>query len=399
MQGVQAIPNQNTQNTQTGSQFNEQSTQTGPQFNEQSVQARPNQNTQDTQTNNNVRNQIDRQDSQDISDISSIIGSPRHRLPKISQSTQNTQTGPQFNEQNTQTGPQFNEQDTQINIDEDTQYPNIDEDIQPGYPWRPRRCPNIDHGTQTDPPAPYPRRRKTSSFDAGKYIPPPPTPTPTLPPRKNIPLLPPTPPTREVDKKDASIQLSYNNFMLKLHQLMTRNARNLRLRNLLNKMGVDWETLHRKTSNYPDFYDEFHKMANETYNDPRFNLGKVESPSPNIKGMQKYDIVRDLLERMIKTYKDEEERMAKYQSIPYHVDDKLDANELKELLSSYSDDANPKDAYDPNKFKTWCFKFVRIIKETPLLDPYKLYYGPKKSNQSFSSRIPRLIDPVNLLDF
>ena len=117
-------------------------------------------------------------------------------------------------------------------------------------------------------------------------------------------------------------------------------------------MGVDWNRLYRNSSNYLDFYNEFHKMTDEMYNNPRFNLGKVESPSPNTKATQKYDIVRDLLERMTKMYKDEEERMAKYQSIPYYVDDKLDANELKDVLRSYSNDANPQDAYDPNKFKT-----------------------------------------------
>ena len=76
-----------------------------------------------------MRNQTDRQDSQDIADTSSVIGLPRHRPPKINQNTQSTQTGPQFDEQG-----------TQVNIDEDTQYPwqpriypNIDEDIQPGY--------------------------------------------------------------------------------------------------------------------------------------------------------------------------------------------------------------------------------------------------------------------------
>ena len=33
------------------------------------------------------------------------------------------------------------------------------------------------------------------------------------------------------------------------------------------------------------------------YNNPRLNLGKVESPSPNTKATQKYDIVRDLLKK------------------------------------------------------------------------------------------------------
>ena len=86
------------------------------------------------------------------------------------------------------------------------------------------------------------------------------------------------------------------------------------------------------------------------YNNPRLNLGKVESPSPNTKATQKYDIVRDLLKKMTKMYEDVEERMAKYQSILYYLDDKLNVNELKEVLRSYSDDADPRDAYDPYKF-------------------------------------------------
>ena len=135
----------------------------------------------------------------------------------------------------------------------------------------------------------------------------------------------------------------------------------IRLRNLLNKIGVDWERLYRKTSNYPDFYDEFHKMTDEMYNNPRSSLGTVKSLSPNTKAMQKYDVVRNLLERMTKMYEDEEKRMAKYQSIPYYVDDELDASELNEVLRSYSNDVNPQDPYDLNKFKTQ--------KETLLLDP------------------------------
>ena len=53
---------------------------------------------------------------------------------------------------------------------------------------------------------------------------------------------------------------------------------------------------------------------------------------------------------MTKMYEDVEERMAKYQSILYYLDDKLNVNELKEVLRSYSDDADPRDAYDPYKF-------------------------------------------------
>ena len=160
------------------------------------------------------------------------------------------------------------------------------------------------------------------------------------------------------------------------------------------------------------------------YNNPRFNLGKVELPSPNTKATQKYDIVRDLLEKMTKVYMDEEERMAKYQPIPYYVDDKLDADELKEVLRSYSDNVNPQDAYDPNKIKTPkkeatlldlyepkktsqsihpvssqdFYDFIKIgtrKKETTLLELYR----PKKASQSFSSRIPKPTDPVNPLDF
>ena len=39
-------------------------------------------------------------------------------------------------------------------------------------------------------------------------------------------------------------------------------------------------------------------------------------------------------------------------------------------------------------------------KETGLLDPYdELYYGPKKSSQSFFSRLTKPVDPINPLDF
>ena len=114
---------------------------------------------------------------------SSVIGVHRHRPPKINQNTQGIQAIPNQNEQSTQTALQFNEQGTQV---------YIDGDIQPRYPWRPIKYPNIDQGIQADPPAPYPRKRKTFSFDAGKFISPP------------LPL----PESPKIDKKDSI--LSYH---------------------------------------------------------------------------------------------------------------------------------------------------------------------------------------------
>ena len=198
---------------------------------------------------------------------------------------------------------------------------NIDEDTK--YPWRHKKYPNIEQGTQTDPPAPYPRSRNISTFDAGRYIPPPPT-LETDVPRRTISAFNAGRDLQSisVDKKDASTQLQYNELMFKLYQLMAKETRNEKIKNLLHKIGVDWNRLLERITNYPDFYEEFHRMVDEMYHSPTFHLGEVESPSPNTKAAQKHDFTRRLLERMTKLYMNEEERMVKYRPAPYYFDKK-----------------------------------------------------------------------------
>ena len=76
-------------------------------------------------------------------------------------------------------------------------------ELQDTNPWRPRVYPDIDQGMQTDSLTPSTSISLTSSTSLPLTLPP------------------------NVDKKNASTQLPYNDLMLKLHQLMTRNAINL----------------------------------------------------------------------------------------------------------------------------------------------------------------------------